>query len=184
MSYLILVLVSSSCACFKSANTFCSSQKQSIHVLPGLPSANGVWEILGKRSDHNHHGLWDDPEHSPRLQGGGPCDTLLRLPAGDWSAYAPTCWECWLLTALQLRPSLEIAFGWREVLCPKPHPLLGQPTSKDCKFWGWSPAGPLPQWVPTLKGLSSAEAFVVATSAASRCSFCRSPQMSPLSTSQ
>lgn len=36
---------------------------------------------------------------------------IAQYPHSRLKCLCPSCWGCWLLTALQLRPSLEKAFG-------------------------------------------------------------------------
>ena len=140
----------------KSPSTWCSSQKQSIHMLPRLPQHQWGLRDSGQK---NRHGQWDDLGHPPQMEEVWPSWPPAQIPALETQVLTPPAAPgVGCCSALQLRPSLEIALGWREMLCPNPHPCSGQPTSKDGRFR--QRGNLLPHWGLTLVGQAWAGASV------------------------
>lgn len=140
----------------KSPNTWWSSQRQSIHMLPRLPQHQWGLRDSGQK---NRHGQWDDLGHPPKTEEVWPSWPPAQIPALKTQVLTPpaaTSVGC--CSPLQLRPSLEIALGWRELLCPNPHSCSEQPTSKDGRFR--QTANLLPHWGLTLVGQACAGAPV------------------------
>lgn len=149
-----LMLVGSSCA-ISSHQAPCVVHRNSPSTcFLDSPNTNGVWEILGKRTAMGHETTLGTLQRRKRC---GPPDPLLRSP--PWRPKClrppPAAARVGCCLPLQLRPSLEIARGWRELLCPNPHPCSGQPQGRQIP-----PANLLPHWGLTLEGPACAGAPV------------------------